>query len=337
MEGCAGPAMISIKPSRLTQILNGFSGQTILVVGDLMLDEFIWGRVERISPEAPVPVVEVIRETTHLGGAANVAANLAALGAHPVPVGVIGADGKGERLLEELQEQGIGLEGVVKDPKRITTVKTRIMAHHQQVCRADRESRTPLSKAFMRRMEDLCRQMMASVDGVILSDYAKGMLHCDLIQALITQAREADQFLAVDPKADHFPFYRRASVITPNKKEVEQAVGLRIFDEDSLLRASRRLLKSTCSDYLLITRGEEGMTLVEDEGHVHIPTVGREVFDVTGAGDTVVASLTLGVAAGATVPEAAILANHAAGVVVGKLGTGAATVGEIRNSIRANA
>ena len=325
--------MISIESSRLARILHDFSDQTILVVGDLMLDEFIWGKVDRISPEAPVPVVKVVRETTHLGGAANVAANLASLGARPVPVGVIGTDANGDRLLEELRRRKISDQGVVKDPNRITSVKTRIIAHQQQVCRADREANNPVSKPLLGRMEDFCRQMIASTNGVILSDYAKGVLNCDLIRTLITQAREARKFLAVDPKADHFPFYQQASIIAPNKKELEQAAGSGIFDEDSLLGAGRTLLKSTSSDHLLITRGEEGMTLMEDDQHFHIPTVGREVFDVTGAGDTVIASLALGVAAGATVREAAILANHAAGAVVGKLGTAAVTVEELRKSI----
>lgn len=325
--------MILVEKSRLTQILNGFSNQPILVVGDLMLDEFVWGRIERISPEAPVPVVEVRRETIHLGGAANVAANLAAMGACPVPVGVIGADGSGETVLREFQRQGISTEGIVEDPGRITSVKTRIIAQHQQVCRTDREDRTPISEAVLSRIQDIYRQGIARASGVILSDYSKGVLTPELIRDLITLARKASKFLAVDPKAANFPLYRHASIVTPNKKEAEHAAGITISDEPSLIRAGRMLLESTVSDYLLITRGEEGMTLIEPKEEFHIPTAGREVFDVTGAGDTVVASLTLGIVAGATMREAAVMANHAAGVVVGRLGTAVATTEEIRASI----
>ena len=325
--------MISSEKSRLTGILNAFSNQSVLVVGDFMLDKFVWGKVERISPEAPVPVVEVSRETIHLGGAANVAANLAAMGARPVPVGVIGPDDPGETILKELQRLGISTEGVVKDKNRITSVKTRILARHQQVCRADREDRKPISEAVRNRIVEISTQAMPRASGVILSDYSKGVLTAELIRTLIMKSREAGKFLAVDPKTANFPLYRHASIITPNKKEAERAAGLAISDESSLIRAGRILLESTLSDSLLITRGEEGMTLIEEKGEFHIPTSGREVFDVTGAGDTVIASLTLGVAAGATLREAAILANHAAGVVVGRLGTAVATVEEIRKSV----
>lgn len=325
--------MISVDHSRLAQILECFSNQPLLVVGDLMLDEFIWGRVERISPEAPVPVVEVLRETVSLGGAANVAANLAVLGARPVLVGVVGADSAGERLMGELQKQGISTEGVITDRSRVTSIKTRIIAQHQQVCRTDREHKAPLSDEVLKQIEGRCDGFVDRVKGIILSDYCKGVLTSELTGSLIARSRQKNKFLAVDPKTRNFSLYRRASIITPNKKEAEQASGVEITDQNSLLRAGRALLGSTSSDYLLITRGEEGMTLFEDEQHFDIPTVAREVFDVTGAGDTVVATLTLAIAAGASVREAAMLANHAAGVVVGKLGTAAATVEEIKLSV----
>lgn len=325
--------MIAVDRSRLHHILSHFAAQPILVVGDLMLDEFIWGSVERISPEAPVPVVEVVRETVHLGGAANVAVNLAVMGARPIPVGVIGSDGTGQRLLEELKKRAITTEGVVQEEGRITSQKTRIIAHHQQVCRADRETRKPVSEPVLRRLEELSREIMRQSHGVILSDYSKGVLTAGLIQALVARAEECGKFLAVDPKTRNFALYQRAAIITPNQKEAEEASGVEIFDEASLVHAGRTLRELTSSKHLLITRGEAGMTLFEDQQHFHIPTVAQEVFDVTGAGDTVIATLTLAVAAGASVGEAAILANHAAGVVVGKLGTASATVEEIRASI----
>ncbi|MBI4445451.1 MAG: D-glycero-beta-D-manno-heptose-7-phosphate kinase [Acidobacteria bacterium] len=325
--------MIQINPSRLGNLLKDFSGKKILVVGDLMLDEFIWGTVERISPEAPVPIIEVVRESLHLGGCANVVANLAALGAEPLTVGVIGNDSGGERLVSEMVRQKISVRGLIRDAERSTSVKTRIIAHRQQVCRADRETRKPLSNAIQAQLMKTSLQLLGECDGLILSDYSKGVLHPELIGHLIDRCRESGKFVSVDPKTMDFSVYRSASIITPNKKEAEQASGITITDDSTLFDAGTQLLRATRADYLLITRGEEGMTLFQDGRQSHIPTVAREVFDVTGAGDTVVATLTLAVVAGATVAEAAFLANHAAGVVVGKVGTACATREEIGKSV----
>ena len=318
---------------QLQKVVQQFSDQPILVVGDLMLDRFVWGRVERISPEAPVPVVEVVKETVHLGGAANVAYNLAVLKARPLLVGVVGSDEAGDRLVEELHRQEISSEGIVRDKGRSTTIKTRIIAHNQQVCRTDREDKTPLSQGTVDQMRSTYQNLLDQVQGMILSDYAKGALSAALVMDLIQEARQAKKFLAVDPKSGDFSVYRGASIVTPNKKEAVRASGVEIVDEASFIQAGEKLLEVIASDYLLITRGEEGMTLFEGKEHSHIPTVAREVFDVSGAGDTVIASLTLAVAAGASIRDAAILANHAAGVAVGKLGTAAATGEEILSSI----
>jgi D-beta-D-heptose 7-phosphate kinase/D-beta-D-heptose 1-phosphate adenosyltransferase len=298
-----------------------------------MLDRFVWGRVERISPEAPVPVVEVVKETVHLGGAANVAYNLAVLKARPLLVGVVGSDEAGDRLVEELHRQEISSEGIVRDQGRSTTIKTRIIAHNQQVCRTDREDKTPLSQGTVDQMRSAYQPLLEQAKGIIISDYAKGACSEALVVDLIQEARQAKKFLAVDPKSDDFSVYRGASIVTPNKKEAVRASGVEIVDEASFIQAGEKLLEVIASDYLLITRGEEGMTLFEGKEHSHIPTVAREVFDVSGAGDTVIASLTLAVAAGASIRDAAILANHAAGVAVGKLGTAAATGEEILSSI----
>ncbi len=318
---------------QLQKVVQQFSDQPILVVGDLMLDRFVWGRVERISPEAPVPVVEVVKETVHLGGAANVAFNLAVLKARPLLVGVVGSDEAGDRLVEELHRQKISSEGIVRDEGRATTIKTRIIAHNQQVCRTDREDKTPLSQGTVDQVTSAYQTLLEQVKGMIISDYAKGALSLALVVDLIQEARQAKKFLAVDPKAGDFSVYRGASIVTPNKKEAVRASGVEIVDEASFIQAGEKLLEVTASDYLLITRGEEGMTLFEGKEHSHIPTVAREVFDVSGAGDTVIASLTLAVAAGASILDAAILANHAAGVAVGKLGTAAASGEEILSSI----
>jgi len=318
---------------QLQKVVQQFSDQPILVVGDLMLDRYVWGRVERISPEAPVPVVEVVKETVHLGGAANVAYNLAVLKARPLLVGVVGRDEAGDRLVEELHRQEISSEGIVRDKGRSTTIKTRIIAHNQQVCRTDREDKTPLSQGTVDQMRSAYQPLLEQAKGIILSDYAKGACSEALVVDLIQEARRTKKFLAVDPKAGDFSVYRGASIVTPNKKEAVRASGVEIVDEASFIQAGEKLLEVTASDYLLITRGEEGMTLFDGKEHSHIPTVAREVFDVSGAGDTVIASLTLAVAAGASIRDAAILANHAAGVAVGKLGTAAATGEEILSSI----
>ena len=324
---------MSKKNQQFQKVVEQFADQPILVVGDLMLDRFVWGRVERISPEAPVPVVEVVKETVHLGGAANVAYNLAVLKARPLLVGVVGSDEAGDRLVEELHRQEISSEGIVRDKGRSTTIKTRIIAHNQQVCRTDREDKTPLSQGTVDQMRSAYQTLLEQVQGMILSDYAKGALSAALVVDLIQEARQAKKFLAVDPKSGDFSVYRGASIVTPNKKEAVRASGVEIVDEASFIQAGEKLLEVIASDYLLITRGEEGMTLFEGKEHSHIPTVAREVFDVSGAGDTVIASLTLAVAAGASIRDAAILANHAAGVAVGKLGTAAATGEEILSSI----
>jgi D-beta-D-heptose 7-phosphate kinase/D-beta-D-heptose 1-phosphate adenosyltransferase len=318
---------------QLQKIIQQFSDQPILVVGDLMLDRFVWGRVERISPEAPVPVVEVIKESVHLGGAANVACNLSVLKARPLLVGVVGADEAGDRLVEELHRHKISSEGIVRDDGRATTIKTRIIAHNQQVCRTDREDKAPLSQGAVGQIKGAYQNSLEEAKGIIISDYAKGALSAALVVDLIQEAREAKKFVAVDPKAGDFSVYRGASIVTPNKKEAARASGVEIVDTPSLIQAGEKLLEVTASDSLLITRGEEGMTLFEGKKPSHIPTVAQEVFDVSGAGDTVIASLTLAVAADASIGEAAILANHAAGVAVGKLGTAAATAEEILSSM----
>ncbi len=313
---------------KLAKVLNRFAEVPIMVIGDLILDRFLWGRVERISPEAPVPVVEILRETVHLGGAANVVANLVALGARPIPVGVVGNDAAGETLLGELERLGVDASGVVVDPVRSTTVKARIIAQHQQVCRTDWESRAAVSTTSVERLRENC-EAAGKVSGVILSDYGKGVLTRDLIARTTEASRQSGVFVAADPKGHDFSVYRGVTMVTPNKKEAEQASRIEIRDDASLARAAQSLLQSTNAEYVLITRGEEGMSLFDEEGHSYIPTAAREVYDVTGAGDTVVATLTLAAAAGATIADAALLANQAAGVAVGKLGTASVTVQEI--------
>jgi D-beta-D-heptose 7-phosphate kinase/D-beta-D-heptose 1-phosphate adenosyltransferase len=320
---------------RALEILAGFAGRRLVVLGDLMLDEFIWGEVRRISPEAPVPVVEVKRETWHLGGAGNVVSNLLDLGAQAAPVGVLGDDWAGERLRQRFAERGAEVSGLVCDGSRLTTLKTRIVAHHQQVVRADREERSPIK----REIEDLIiarfNAALEAAEAVIVSDYDKGLLTPRVLQATLEAARARRQVVCLDPKIRNFAHYRPVSVITPNQLEAERATGIEIIDEQALVAAARRIRELLDCPNVIITRGEHGMTLLAEDGQVaHIPTVAREVYDVTGAGDTVIATLALSLVAGAHLHEAAVIANHAAGIVVGKVGTATVTREELAAALQ---
>jgi rfaE bifunctional protein kinase chain/domain len=321
--------MMTLARARAEQLTERFAGRRILVLGDLMLDEFIWGRVRRISPEAPVPVVEVERQTLALGGAGNVAANLVALGARPTPFGVAGADANAERMRAAFHDLGVTGEGIVIDASRATTLKTRIIAHNQQVVRADRESRAPVATDIEAAIIAQFAGALDAADAVVVSDYNKGLLTPRLLAETLAAARRRDLPVCLDPKMRSFAGYQPVTVITPNHQEAAAAAGLAIEDEASLTEAGRRLLGAIDCRAVLITRGEEGMALFTEGEVTRIPTVAREVYDVTGAGDTVVATLALALAAGASFAEAAILANHAAGVVVGKLGTATVTRGEL--------
>src|SRR5213594_2600628 len=290
--------------SRVEQILARFPGKTVLVIGDIMLDEFIWGKVRRISPEAPVPVVEVTEETYRLGGSGNVAANILALGGKPIPIGIVGQD----------------TSGLVRND-RPTTLKTRIIAHSQQVVRADRESKQPVSSDVPAEVVARFLRHLPSASAVIVSDYNKGVVSAKVLSGILPQARSAAVPVFVDPKIEHADYYRPITIITPNQREAELLTGTSISDEASLKQAGHKLLEKFGCEYALITRGEDGMSLFDAVNSHHLPTFAREVFDVTGAGDTVIATLCLAYAAGASIEECATLANHAAGIVVGKVGT----------------
>ena len=322
--------MITLSRERAKELTGEFEGKRIVVLGDLMLDEFIWGRVRRISPEAPVPVVEVERQTLALGGAGNVVSNLVALGARPTPLGVVGDDTDAERMRSQFLGLGISADGLVIDRARPTTLKTRVIAHNQQVVRADRESRAPISAEIENRIVARFQSELERADAIVVSDYNKGLLTARVLSGTLKPARERGLTVCLDPKMRSFADYQPVTVITPNNQEAAEAAGIMIEDERSLVEAGRRLLGSLDCRAVLVTRGEEGMTLFTDGGEVtHIPPVAREVYDVTGAGDTVIATLALALRAGASVAEAAVLANHAAGVVVGKVGTATLTRDEL--------
>jgi len=318
----------------LTGLLERFPGRRLLVLGDVMLDHYLWGRCERISPEAPVPVVEVQRETSSLGGAGNVAANLAALGAEPVLVGVLGDDAHGQQLLEAFAERGVGTRALVRDASRPTTFKTRIVAQHQQVVRADWESRAEISGPALRDVLEMLSRELPRCHALVVSDYGKGVVTRGVIERAIGLAREHVVPVAVDPKESHIDSYRGVSILTPNQHEAGWVMGRRVTDEASLMEVGWGLQKRLDCECALVTRGADGMSLFERNGrYTHLPTVAREVFDVTGAGDTVVSVVALALAAGADYPEACYLANHAAGVVIREVGTATCSIDELKASL----
>jgi D-beta-D-heptose 7-phosphate kinase/D-beta-D-heptose 1-phosphate adenosyltransferase len=274
-------------------------------------------------------VVEVVRETYHLGGAGNVAANINALGAKPVPVGLVGDDYAAQRLSRLFADEGIETSGLVSESGRPTTVKTRIVAHHQQIVRADRENRSPLTEERNNSLLAAFLHSLATCAAVIVSDYDKGVVNRQLLSRALPAAEKAGVPVLLDPKVYQADYYRPITLITPNQREAELMTGISIDDDRQLEQAGRQLLEKFQCPYALITRGEEGMSLFSRSGSHHLPTFAREVFDVSGAGDTVIGTLALAIAAGATMEEAAILANHAAGLVVGKVGTATVTPTEL--------
>lgn len=329
-----------MKPSRAipeTNHLEGaiakFSRARVLVIGDLMLDEFVWGKVSRISPEAPVPVVWVQRESTMPGGAANVANNMSALGGRVSIVGVVGADRWGQSLVNGLKERRIDVSGIVRDD-RPTTVKTRVIAHHQQVVRVDREHAAALSSRIIEQLIAAATRRLSDVDAIIIEDYGKGVIARKLLEAVVPLARSKKKIITVDPKQEHFDLYRGVTCLTPNRSEAGEAAGFALETDADVRRAGKAILKRLQSEALLITLGEDGMLLFEKNGRqVHIPTVAQEVFDVAGAGDTVIGAFTLALASGASLEGAARIANYAAGIVVGKVGVAVVTPDELRNKL----
>ena len=327
--------MSPLAPSRAAALVAAMRGRRIVVVGDVMLDEFLWGRVSRISPEAPVPVVEVTRQSFHLGGAGNVAANVRALGGEATLVGLVGQDAAGASVAAALSEAGVQPRLVVSEGGRPTTVKTRIVAHHQQVVRADREESGDVEGAAGAAILEALREALAGCDALVVSDYQKGVVTPALLRRALPLARRRRIPVLVDPKLRRFPLYRGVTVVTPNQLEAEQATGLRLRDERTLAAAGRRILSLLSCRAALVTRGEHGMSLFErGRAPLHVEAAAREVFDVTGAGDSVIATMALALAAGASLAEAAMLANEAAGVVVGKLGTAQASPAELLASVR---
>ncbi len=315
---------------RAGEIIRAMSDRSIVVLGDVMLDEFVWGDVTRISPEAPVPVVDIRRESIHLGGAANVLANVIALGGNGCVVGVVGNDSAGERIKTTLSEVCTqAVEYLAVDDSRPSTTKTRIIAHSQLVVRADREDRKPVNGKVEQRIIESLKQAIESADAFVVSDYDKGVVTPRILGEILQHAYEKVPVL-IDPKIRNFSYYHPASLITPNHFEALRMTNLEEDSEEGLHQAARSIQEKLGCDAVLITRGERGIMLLERNNEpVFVETAAREVYDVTGAGDTVIATLAAALAAGASTLEAANLANHAAGIVVGKVGTATASWEEL--------
>lgn len=314
-----------------------FRDMRLLVVGDLMLDRFVWGEVERLSPEAPVPVLRVVSENSTLGGAANVIHNVCTLGGRVTACGIVGKDEAGKRVVNALRKVGASTAGVIADRHFQTIQKSRIIAtpHHQQIVRLDRETRQSIDHATLKRLRDYIAVNAGRFNGIVISDYGKGAIHGELLESVAAVASRRNILYVVDPKKENYERYRWPTLITPNKSEASEASGTTIHDEASLLTAGKILLRKWRARAVLITRGGEGMSLFRPRCPVkHFPTEARDVFDVTGAGDTVVAVCALALASGAGYEDAALLANIAAGFVGDEIGTVAVQAAMIKRAIK---
>lgn len=321
--------------TRLKSIISEYKNKKILVIGDLILDEFIWGKVSRISPEAPVPVVWVDNESFMPGGAANVANNISSLGAKVYLVGVVGNDDRAAILRGELEHKGINTDGITTDVTRPTTLKTRVIAHQQQVVRIDKERIDYIKDRIVNKIVNYVKKSIDEIDAILIEDYGKGLISPKLLKPIVDLAKKYKKTISVDPKEEHFSFYRGVTVITPNYQEASKAVGFKISDKASLKKAGQILLNKFKVKIVVITLGEKGMAVFE-EGRPpkRIPTMAQEVYDVSGAGDTVISSFTLSLASGATPIQAAHIANCAAGIVVGKVGISVVNEDELIGRIR---
>lgn len=325
-----------VPPSRdvLQRYIDRFPQPDILVIGDLILDHYVWGKVNRISPEAPVPVVHVNKESLHLGGAANVYNNVVALGGRADLCGVVGSDEGGRRLLQALGTRRQGKRGVIIDSRRPTTRKTRVIAHNQQVVRFDVERRNEISRPVQQRILRYVDSRLKEIACLVVSDYAKGVVTAPLMVELTRLAAQRGIPIIVDPKVEHFSYYKGVTMITPNHHEATQAAGIHGDTDQSINEAGEILRQRLGTHCVVVTRGEQGMSLFESNGaRWHIPTPARQVYDVTGAGDTVLGTLALALATGASFRDAAFLANHAAGFVVGRVGTATLTAQQLSGTL----
>jgi rfaE bifunctional protein kinase chain/domain len=326
--------MRNIDKKYLHKGINNFKKSMILVVGDIMLDRFIWGNVSRISPEAPVPVVEVEHETVMLGGATNVVNNLVSLGGSVMMCGVVGNDLTGKEVISKLEELNVDTGGIAIEVDRPTSVKTRIIAHDQQVVRYDREKKISLKPKTIKGILDFINKKKEALSALIVSDYGKGVISRQLMDGIKNITSDCAFPVTIDPNVKNFALYKNATVITPNHTQAGEIAGIEIINEDDLKKVGKKLLHNKKCKALLITRGKDGMTLFEQDGRVtYIKSMARKVYDVTGAGDTVIATLTLGIAGGLDLKSSAYLSNLAGGIVVGEIGTSTVNIDNLKELI----
>lgn len=314
-------------------MLDGLHNLKVLVIGDLMIDHYMWGKFERISPEAPVPIVDIINEEVTLGGAGNVLKNLSSFGVKPDVVSVIGDDLCADELFELLGDAGIGLSGIHREPNRVTTKKSRILASKHQMMRVDKESKQPVNPGSEDFIINFVKTNITNYKLILLSDYLKGTLTSKVLTEVIACARKNGVSVIVDPKGNNYSKYAGVNIIKPNKKEAGIATGIDIADNESLKNAADSLQKQTGADAVVVTLSEEGMAIYDDHFEI-IPTKASEVFDVTGAGDTVLASIGICIASGMNIKDACIFANHAAAIVVSKIGSAVTTVEAVLEHIK---
>ena len=329
--------MPNIDKSYLNKGIDNFGKSMILVIGDIMLDKFIWGNVSRISPEAPVPVVEVEHETVMLGGATNVVNNLVSLGGSVMMCGVVGNDHTGKEIISRLDELNVDTGGIAIEVDRPTSVKTRIIAHDQQVVRYDREKTISLKPKTIKGILDFINEKKGNLSALIVSDYGKGVISRQLMDGLKSIISDCDFPVTVDPNVKNFSLYKDVTVITPNHNQAGEIAGIEIINEESLKRVGKKLLNNKKCKALLITRGKDGMTLFEQKNRItHIKSIARKIYDVTGAGDTVIATLTLGIAGGLDLKSAAYLSNLSGGIVVGEIGTSTVKIDNLKELINSH-
>jgi D-beta-D-heptose 7-phosphate kinase/D-beta-D-heptose 1-phosphate adenosyltransferase len=321
--------MTKLDTQKMIKIVSGFKDKRILVLGDLMMDKYIWGDVSRISPEAPIPVVVAKNDTSCLGGAGNVGNNLQKLGAYPILTGIVGDDKEGEWIRETVADS----RGILVHAKRPTTVKTRIIAHHQHVVRVDMEENDPIPRHLTDKIFRFIQK--EKFDGLIISDYNKGIITEPMLRNVLTFSEQKKIPVCVDPKVEHFQFFSPVTLITPNHLEAEKVVRHACRSDREVEKAGKTILAQISTKYLILKRGEQGLSVFErGKNALHVPTLAHEVYDVTGAGDTVIAVSSLALLAGASIQEAALLANLAAGIVVGKLGTATLTSSELISALQ---
>jgi len=329
--------MKKISVKRFKSLVSGIKGKKIAIIGDVMVDRYFWGKVSRISPEAPVPIVEIDQEFSQFGGSANVGNNIKSLGGKPFLIGVIGDDNTGSLFVDLLKSQKFDSNGIVVDPSRPTTIKTRIIADKQQVVRTDREFRNEINKKIENKIINILLERIREFDGIIIEDYNKGVVKKRIIHEAISLANSYNIPITVDPKFNNFFEYKKSTVFKPNQREAEIKLGVKFSDDNTLIDAGKKLLKRLECRNILITRGANGMTLFKDSGEIkHVPTRARGIHDVSGAGDTVIAALTAVMVAGGDIEEAATLANYAAGVVCSKVGVVPVDIREIERDFLRN-